>query len=64
MEQDTSAMPVTNRDLEPLLQELASLKSELKHELDAQLFKMTIRPGLMLFLGLGLTIAMLRLWSG
>lgn len=58
------ATRATNQDLEPLLRELANLKSELKLELDAQLLKMTVRLGSMLFLGLGLTIAVLRLWSG
>ena len=58
------ATRATNQVLEPLLRELANLKSELKLELDAQLLKMTVRLGSMLFLGLGLTIAVLRLWSG
>lgn len=58
------ATRATNQDLEPLLQELASLKSELKLALEVQLLRLTVRLGFMLFLGLGLTIAVLRLWSG
>ena len=53
----------TRQDLELLRQELAGVQSELTHQIATQTLKMTIRLGSMLFLGLGLTIAVLRLWS-
>ena len=36
----------------------------LMHEIGTQTLRMTIRLGSMLFMGLGLTVAVLRLWSG
>lgn len=75
MERDMGATLATKQDLELLRQEtrqefellrqeLAGMKSELKQEIDTQTLRMTVRFGSMLFLGLGLTIAVLRLWSG
>jgi hypothetical protein len=54
----------TKQDLELLRQELAGVRSELKQEIGTQTLRMTVRFGSMLFLGLGLTIAVLRLWPG
>ena len=45
-------------------QELAGVQRELKNDIDTLALRMTIRLGSMLFLGLGLTIAVLRLWAG
>jgi hypothetical protein len=54
----------TKQDMELLRQELAGVRNELKREIGTQTLRMTVRFGSMLFLGLGLTIAVLRLWSG
>ena len=65
----------TKQDLELLRQELAGVQRELTremesrfalltHEIGSQTLRMTVRFGSMLFLGLGLTVAVLRLWSG
>ena len=51
------------QDFELLRQQLARVQIELTRELHTQIRTITIRFGLMLFLGLGLTIAVLRLWS-
>ena len=62
------------QDLAFLRQELSGVQRELKqefenrvalltHEIGTQTLKMTVRLGSMLFLGLGLTIAALRLWN-
>jgi len=64
MERDMSTTLATKQDLAFLRQELSGVQSELKHEISTQTLRMTIRLGSMLFLGLGLTIAVLRLWSG
>ncbi len=40
------------------------MQSRLTHALDIQLRTLTVRFGLMLLIGLSLTIAVLRLWSG
>jgi hypothetical protein len=64
----------TKQDLASLRQELSGVQRELKqeienrfalltHEIGTQTLKMTVRLGSMLFLGLGLTIAALRLWT-
>ncbi len=53
----------TKQDIELLRQELAGVHRELTHEIGSQTLRMTVRFGSMLFLGLGLTIAVLRLWS-
>jgi hypothetical protein len=54
---------VTKPDQELLRQQLARVQIELTRELHTQTRRITIRFGFMLFLGLGLTIAVLRLWS-
>jgi len=54
---------VTKPDLELLRQQLASVHTELTRKLHTQTRTITIRFGLLLVLGLGLTIAVLRLWS-
>ena len=54
----------TKQDLELLRQELAGVRNELKQEIGTQTLRMTVRFGSMLFLGLGLTVAVLRFWSG
>ena len=65
----------TKQDLAMLRQEIFGVQRELKqeienrftlltHEIGTQTLKMTVRLGSMLFLGLGLTIAALRLRSG
>jgi hypothetical protein len=75
MERDMSTTLATKQDLALLRQELSGVQRELKqeienrftlltHEIGTQTLRMTIRLGSMLFLGLGLTIAVLRLWSG
>jgi hypothetical protein len=75
MERDMSTTLATKQDLALLRQELSSVQRELKqeienrftlltHEIGTQTLRMTIRLGSMLFLGLGLTIAVLRIWSG
>jgi hypothetical protein len=51
------------QDIESMRQELAGAESKLTHAIDTQSLRMTIRLGSMLFLGFGLTIAVLRLWS-
>jgi hypothetical protein len=64
----------TKQYLASLRQELSGVQRELKqeienrfalltHEIGTQTLKMTVRLGSMLFLGLGLTIAALRLWT-
>ena len=53
----------SRQDLELVRQELAGVQRELTHQIATQTLRMTIRLGSMLFLGLGLTIAVLRLWS-
>ena len=53
----------TKQDLELLRQELASVQKLLSQEIESQTLKMTIRLGSMLFLGLGLTVTVLRLWA-
>ena len=64
----------TKQDLEILRQEMEnrftlveqkidSLRSDLSRDIAASDLKMTVKLGSMLFLGLGLTIAVLRLWS-
>ena len=47
-----------------LKQDIENRFTLLTHEIGTQTLRMTIRLGSMLFLGLGLTIAVLRLWSG
>ena len=62
------------RDGQLLRQEMSGIRTELRqeienrfalltHEIGSQTLKMTVRLGSMLFLGLGLTIAALRLWN-
>jgi hypothetical protein len=62
------------QDFAMLRQELSAVQRELKQEIEnrfallsqeigTQTLKMTVRLGSMLFLGLGLTIAALRLWT-
>jgi len=74
MERDMSTTLATKQDLALLRQELSGVQRELKqeietrftlltHEIGTQTLRMTVRLGSMLFLGLGLTIAVLRLWS-
>jgi hypothetical protein len=63
MERDMGATLATKQDLE-LRQELAGVRNELKQEIGTQTLRMTVRFGSMLFLGLGLTVAVLRFWSG
>jgi arginine/ornithine N-succinyltransferase beta subunit len=53
----------TRQEFALVRQELAGVESKLTHAIDTQSLRMTIRLGSMLFLGLGLTIAVLRLWS-
>jgi hypothetical protein len=53
----------TRQEFALVRQELGEIKRELKHDIDALALRMTVRLGSMLFLGLGLTIAVLRLWS-
>ena len=53
----------TRQEFARVRQELAGVESRLTHAIDTQSLRMTIRLGSMLFLGLGLTIAVLRLWS-
>jgi hypothetical protein len=53
----------TRQEFALVRQELAGVESKLTHAIDTQSLRMTIRLGSMLFLGLGLTIAALRLWS-
>ena len=75
MERDMSATLATKQDLDLLRQELAGVQRELTreienrfalltHEIGSLTLRMTVRLGSMLFLGLGLTIAVLRLGSG
>jgi hypothetical protein len=74
MERDMSMTLATKQDLAMLRQEISSVQRELKQEIEnrfallsqeigTQTLKMTVRLGSMLFLGLGLTIAALRLWN-
>ena len=74
MERDMSMTLATKQDLAMLRQELSGVQRELKQEIEnrfallsqeigTQTLKMTVRLGSMLFLGLGLTIAALRLWT-
>ena len=53
----------TRQEFALVRKELAGVKSELTQEIATQTLRMTVRFGSMLFLGLGLTIAVLRLWS-
>jgi len=52
----------TRQEFAQVRQELAGVESKLTHAIDTQSLRMTIRLGSMLFLGLGLTIAVLRLY--
>jgi hypothetical protein len=51
------------QEAELLLQSLRATERELSRELDTQFRKLTIRFGLMLVMGLGSFVAVLRLWS-
>jgi hypothetical protein len=53
----------TKQDIESLRQELDSRFTLLTNKIETQTLRMTIRLGSMLFLGFGLIIAVLRLWS-
>ncbi len=65
MKQDIESLrQETRQECARVRQELAGVESKLTHAIDTQSLRMTIRLGSMLFLGLGLTIAVLRLWSG
>ena len=64
MKQDIESLrQETRQEFALVRQELAGVESKLTHAIDTQSLRMTIRLGSMLFLGLGLTIAVLRLWS-
>lgn len=64
MKQDVELLrQATKQDIESVRQELAGVQRELTHQIATQTLRMTVRFGSMLFLGLGLTIAVLRLWS-
>ena len=74
MERDMGTTLATKQDLEILRREMEnrfavveqkidSLRSDVSRDIAALDLKMTVKLGSMLFLGLGLTIAVLRLWS-
>ena len=74
MERDMGATLATKQDLEMLRlatkQDMELLRQELENrfvlltdKIEAQSLRMTVRLGSMLFLGFGLTIAVMRLWS-
>ena len=58
-----SLREATRQEFALVRQELAGVQRELTHQIATQTLRMTIRLGSMLFLGFGLTIAVLRLWS-
>ena len=65
MKQDSAMLrQEISGDQRELKQEIENRFTLLMHEISTQTLRMTIRLGSMLFLGLGLTIAVLRLWSG
>ena len=74
MERDMGTTLATKQDLEILRRDMENrfalvdqrfdaLESKLKSTTDTLELRMTVKLGSLLFLGLGLTIAVLRLWS-